>query len=172
MCTHIKQQIELSKLSGETDKVNQSVSQSGVHDTTSATIVNSILVLGKTFQKRTVGKPSTMPKAQVTACLEHKLESLLGSQSIDDLINPLLRMQGLGVHKYMPTEILHTILCSVVKYFWGQTAYILDKAQLIGKFQSQLDSIEKNGLNSLTLTADYIVRYKRGLVGKHFKTLA
>ena len=155
MCTHIKQQIELSKLFGGTDKVNQSVSQSGIHDTTSATIVNSILVLGKTLQKRTAGKPS-MSKAQVTACLEHKLESLLGSQSIDDLINPLLRMQGLGVRKYMPTDILHTILCSVVKYFWGQTAYILDKAQLIGKFQSWLDSIEKDGLNSLTLTAELL----------------
>lgn len=45
--TCIKQQIELSKLSGGTDKVNKSVSHSGVRDTTSGVIVNRFLELGK-----------------------------------------------------------------------------------------------------------------------------
>ncbi|KAF8428888.1 hypothetical protein L210DRAFT_3327899, partial [Boletus edulis BED1] len=167
----IKRQIELSKLSGGTDKVNKSVSQTGVRDATSTAIVNRLLELGKALRKKTAGKP-TMSEAQVTARLEHELESLLGGRSVDDCINPLLRIRGLDVHKDTPTEILHTILLGVVKYFWGQTAYILDKGHLLKKFQCRLESVEKDGLNSPTLSADYIVRYKGGLVGKHFKSLA
>ena len=36
----------------------------------------------------------------------------------------------------------------------------------------RLDSVEKGGLGSTTLGADYIVRYKGGLIGRHFKSLA
>ena len=68
-------------------------------------------------------------------------------------------------------EILHTILLGIVKYFWAQTAHIFDKVQLLKQFQIQLESIEKDGLDSPTLAADYIVRYKGGLIGKHFKSL-
>ncbi|KIK91866.1 hypothetical protein PAXRUDRAFT_148515, partial [Paxillus rubicundulus Ve08.2h10] len=63
------------------------------------------------------------------------------------------------IHKDMPMEILHTILLGVVKYFWGQMVYILDKAHSLGRFQTHLESINKDGLNSPTLRADYIVRY-------------
>ena len=97
---------------------------------------------------------------------------LLGGQLIDDRINPLLGIQGLDIHKDMPTEILHMILLGIVRYFWGQTAFILDKANLLGTFQTWLESINKDGLNFPTLGADYIVRYKGGLIGRHFKSLA
>ncbi|KIO06285.1 hypothetical protein M404DRAFT_139135 [Pisolithus tinctorius Marx 270] len=72
----------------------------------------------------------------------------------------------------MPTEILHTILLSIVKYYCGQTVYILDKAHLLDTFQTCLESINKYGLNSPTLHANYIVQFKGGLIGKHFKSLA
>ncbi|KIJ68889.1 hypothetical protein HYDPIDRAFT_122720 [Hydnomerulius pinastri MD-312] len=84
---------------------------------------------------------------------------------LDDIINPLLGMAGLDIHQDTPTEILHTILLGVVKYYWGQTVYILDKAHLLGTFQTRLDSIDKDGLNSPTLGADYIVRFKGILDG-------
>ncbi|KAF8430572.1 hypothetical protein L210DRAFT_1019310 [Boletus edulis BED1] len=169
--TQIKRQVELSKLSGGTDKVNKVVSQTGVRDTTCATIINRMLTLGKVLRKRMAGKPA-IPEAQVTAELEEEFERLLGGRSVDDCINPLLGMRGLDIHKDTPTEILHTILLGVVKYFWGQTAYILDKANLLDKFRMRLESIEKDGLNTPSFAADYIVRYKGGLVGKHFKSLA
>ncbi|KIK79001.1 hypothetical protein PAXRUDRAFT_16570 [Paxillus rubicundulus Ve08.2h10] len=104
--------------------------------------------------------------------LESELDALLGGLSIDDHINPLLGMCGVDIHKDTPMEILHTILLSIVKYFWGQTAFILDKAHLLQTFQTRLDSVNKDGLNSPTLGADYIFRYKGGLIGKHFKSLA
>jgi hypothetical protein len=72
----------------------------------------------------------------------------------------------------MPTEILHTILLGVVKYFWGQTVFLLEKAKLLGVFQHRLESINKDRLNAPCLNADYICHYKGGLIGKHFKSLA
>ena len=158
-------------LSGGTEKVRSAVSHSGVRDTATSVIVNRLLELGKALRKRMAGK-SVLSEADVTARLQDKLDALLGGQSIDDRINPLLGIRGLDIHKDTPTEILHTILLGVVKYFWGQTAYILDKAHSLGMFQTRLESINKDGLNSPTLGADYIVRYKGGLIGRHFKSLA
>jgi len=74
--------------------------------------------------------------------------------------------------KDTPTEILHTILLGIVKYFWGQTVYILEKAHQLDLFQARLESVNKEGLKSPTLGAEYICCYKGGLIGKHFKSLA
>ena len=169
--SQIKHQIRLSMLSGRMEKVKSAVSQSGVRDAATSVIINQLLELGKVLQRNTAGKP-TLPEADVTAHLQNELDMLLGGQSIDDRINPLLGIHGLDIHKDMPTKILHTIQFGIIKYFWGQTMFILNKAHLLGTFQTQLESINKDGLNSLMLGADYIVRYKGGLVGKHFKSLA
>jgi hypothetical protein len=97
---------------------------------------------------------------------------MLGGLPVEDHINPLLSMTGLNIHQDMPTEILHTILLGVVKYFWGQTIWILDKTHLVKIFQTRLDNINKDGLNSPTLGAEYICWYSGSLIGKHFKSLA
>jgi hypothetical protein len=34
-------------------------------------------------------------------------------------------------------EILHTILLGIVKYFWGQTVWLLDKGKHFALFQAQ-----------------------------------
>ena len=168
--TQIKHQIQLSILSGGTEKVRSAVSQSGIKDAATAAIIDQLLELGKVLRKRTAGKPA-VPQADITAHLENELDVLLRGKSIDDHINPLLGIQGLDIHKDTPTEILHTILLGVIKYFWGQTVFILDKAHFLETFQTHLESINKDGLNSPMLSANYIVRYKGGLVGKHFKSL-
>ncbi|KIK74857.1 hypothetical protein PAXRUDRAFT_19475 [Paxillus rubicundulus Ve08.2h10] len=111
-------------------------------------------------------------EAEVRAELEREFEPSFAGRSVDDIINPLLGMVGVDIHQDTPTEILHMILLGVVKYFWGQTVYILDKAHLLGTFQTRLESINKDGLNSPMLGADYIVQFKGSLIGKHFKSLA
>ncbi|KAF8840219.1 hypothetical protein BDN67DRAFT_990447 [Paxillus ammoniavirescens] len=167
----IKEQIQLSKLSGGTEKVKNAISKSSTHDAATMAIVNRILELGKQLRKRGAGK-NTIPESEVRAQLECEFETLLGGLSIDDHINPLLGMPGLDIHKDTPTEVLHTILLGVVKYYWGQTVYILDKAHVLNIFQTRLDSVETEGLNTPSLVADYIARYKGSLIGKHFKSLA
>ena len=167
----IKEQIDLAKLSGGTEKVKHKISTTGMHDAASASVVQHLLELGKCLRKQTAGKPR-LAEDDIRVALENDLEELLRGQSIDDYINPLLRIPGLDIHKDTPTEILHTILLGVVKYYWGQTAFILDKSHLLGTFQVRLDSFAKDGLGDVMLGADYIVRYKGSLIGRHFKSLA
>ena len=73
---------------------------------------------------------------------------------------------GVDIHTDTPTEILHTILLGVVKYFWGQTVWLLEKLHLMDTFQVHLGSIDLDGLNT-----EYICKYKGSLIGKHFKSL-
>lgn len=80
--------------------------------------------------------------------------------------------KGLDIHKDTPTEILHTVLLGVVKYFWGQTMWLLDKTKQVPLFQSRLNSIIEDGLNIPKISGDYMCQYRGGLIGKHFKTIA
>ena len=92
--------------------------------------------------------------------------------SVDNYINPLLGIPGLDIHKDTPTEILHTILLGIVKYYWGQVAFILDESHSLGTLQVHLDSLAKDGLGDVILVANYIIQYKGSLIGRHFKSLA
>lgn len=76
------------------------------------------------------------------------------------------------MHKDTPTEILHTVLLGPVKYFWAQTVHIIDANKHMETFQTRLASVDSAGLRDSDLRADYLVRYKGSLIGKHFKSLA
>ncbi|KAJ7689756.1 hypothetical protein B0H14DRAFT_3101005 [Mycena olivaceomarginata] len=75
------------------------------------------------------------------------------------------------MHKDTPTEVLHTILLGVVKY-WGQTAGLLEKSKDFALFQTRLNSILSDELNVPKIQVDLMCQYKGGLIGKHFKTLS
>jgi len=79
---------------------------------------------------------------------------------------------GVDIHKDTPTEILHTILLGIVKYYWAQTVWHLEKEKKMALFQIRLGSVATAGLNIPSIQAEYICHYKGGLIGKHFKTLA
>lgn len=59
-----------------------------------------------------------------------------------------------------------------MKYFWAQTVTIVDKKGDLGKFRTRLASVNSSGLRDADLRADYIVAYRGGLIGKHYKSLA
>ncbi|KAI6111277.1 hypothetical protein F5141DRAFT_1188425 [Pisolithus sp. B1] len=115
---------------------------------------------------------SSMGESEIKATLEKELTELLSRKGLDDMINPLLGMEGINIHLDTPMEILHTILLGVVKYLWGQTVHLLEKGKLLDVFQSHLDSIEHDVLNAPNLNSDYICHYKGALIRKHFKSLA
>ncbi|EGO01204.1 hypothetical protein SERLA73DRAFT_50283, partial [Serpula lacrymans var. lacrymans S7.3] len=170
-CEAIKHQINTSLEPRGTEKVKRAAKNSGIRNTASDLIIRHLLELGKQLRKRKEGKPA-LPEAEVRQRLEQELETLLQGATLDDHINPLLGMPGVNVHQDTPTEILHTVLLGVVKYFLGQTVWLLDKAHLLTIFQAHLESLSKDGLNSPQLGAEYICRYKGGLIGKHFESLA
>ena len=78
----------------------------------------------------------------------------------------------MNIHQDTPTEILHTVLLGVVKYFWAQTVFILNKQKLFEVFHTRLRALNTSGLAQTDLRADYICRYSKSLIGKHFKSLA
>lgn len=80
--------------------------------------------------------------------------------------------KGLDIHLDTPTEILHTVLLGVVKYFWGQTIWIVNKDHRMDLFRRRLASLNQEGLNVPNINAEYMCQYSGSLIGKHFKTLA
>lgn len=170
MVNEIKNQFVNAKLSGAMEKVKTLLSTTGVRDSLSLGILTMLVEMGKKLRKRGAGVPA-MKESEVKAALEKELKDLLNGKNLDDVINPLLGMNGMNIHLDTPTEILHTILLGVVKYFWGQTVYLIKKAKLLDVFQSCLGSINHDALNAPSLNPEYICRYKGGLIGKHFKSL-
>jgi hypothetical protein len=79
---------------------------------------------------------------------------------------------GVEIHLDTPTEILHTVLLGVVKYFWGQTVFIIGKDKKMDVLQARLESVSSDGLNIPRIMAKYMCQYKGSLIGKHFKTIA
>ncbi|KAG2752138.1 hypothetical protein P692DRAFT_201687974, partial [Suillus brevipes Sb2] len=167
----IQHQFEAAMKSGATTKVQSAVSSTGVRDSALASILESLVELGKKLCKQGAGLPATA-KSEVTATLEKEFEELLQGATLNDAMNPLLGMNGINMHLDTPTEILHTILLGVVKYFWGQSIFLLEKAKFLHIFQSRLESVDKDGLNAPSLNADQICHYKGSLIGEHFKSLA
>ncbi|KAG1880851.1 hypothetical protein F4604DRAFT_1879834 [Suillus subluteus] len=167
----VRQQFKTAMLSGALEKVKNSMSSTGIHDTASASVLNTLLELGKKLRKRTAGSPA-LPENEVRIMLEKEFEQLLQGGKLDDAINPLLGMHAFNVHMDTPTEILHTILLSIVKYFWGQMVFLLEKLKLLHLFQNHLETVNKDALNAPCLNANYICHYKGSLIGKHFKSLA
>ena len=67
-------------------------------------------------------------------------------------------------------EILHTILLGIVKYIWHNlhTSWKEGDQDL---FVIRLQSTNTDGLSLPRLQALYMMQYRNGLIGKHFKTL-
>ncbi|KAG5649807.1 hypothetical protein H0H81_001937, partial [Sphagnurus paluster] len=84
--------------------------------------------------------------------------------------NILLTIRGINPHMDTPVEILHTWLLGNKKYVWHDTNQHWDKKKE-ELFAIRLGS---SSIDSLTIPkprADYLVKYKNSLIGKHFKIL-
>lgn len=77
----------------------------------------------------------------------------------------------MDIHRDTPTEILHTVLLGVVKYYWAQSVFIIEKAKQLDILESRLASIIISGLNIPTIDARYMRKHCGSLIGKHFKSL-
>ncbi|KAI0040147.1 hypothetical protein FA95DRAFT_1464700, partial [Auriscalpium vulgare] len=163
----IERQLQLALESGGTEKFKAAMAETGIRDAATLPAVNFVLELGKSLRKRAPGKP-VLSEAEVKAKLSQELEKRMALE----LINPLIGMPGVNIHMDTPTEILHTVLLGVVKYFWAQTIVVLDKSKSMAAFHARLVSVRTEGLNTPSLNADYICQYGGSLIGKHFKGLA
>ncbi|CDO75161.1 hypothetical protein BN946_scf184866.g2 [Trametes cinnabarina] len=86
-------------------------------------------------------------------------------------MNPLLDVPDLDPHRDTPVELLHTWLLGIVKYVWHTLHTSWTEAQR-ASFVVRLQDTDTDGLNIPPLRAAYIMQYRHGLIGKHFKSLA
>ncbi|KAJ7262385.1 hypothetical protein C8J57DRAFT_1719333 [Mycena rebaudengoi] len=147
----------------------EAVRLSGIKDTLAQPIIDSLVKMGQDLRKANPDGSSYSPD-EVQTILTEELKK--HQQRGEGITNPLFDMDGIDMHKDTPTEILHTILLGVVKYYWGQTIWLLEKGKDFPLFQTRLNSILEDGLNVPKIQADYMCQYKGGLIGKHFKTLS
>ncbi|KAJ7259291.1 hypothetical protein C8J57DRAFT_1073183 [Mycena rebaudengoi] len=85
-------------------------------------------------------------------------------------VNPLLDIAGLDPNRDTPVELLHTVLLGIIKYVW----YILHSnwsEEQQNLFVIRLQSTDVDGLTVPAIRAAYMMQYRNGLIGKHFKTL-
>ncbi|KAI0345233.1 hypothetical protein BDW22DRAFT_1470253, partial [Trametopsis cervina] len=174
----IRQQVALSTIPGAATKIEALRKASGVSDRSLNGIISTVVDFGKELRKVKMSDLQRSSEAEIKKRLEDELEKLLNGQSVDEHFNPLLGLAGnlnligVDIHKDTPTEILHTVLLGVVKYFWGQTVFIIEKAKSLTLLQSRMESLSKCGLDLPSFNPDYMCRYRGSLIGKHFKSLA
>ncbi|KAJ6624579.1 hypothetical protein B0H10DRAFT_2162183 [Mycena sp. CBHHK59/15] len=149
--------------------LTEAVRLSGVKDAQAQPIIDILVKMGQDLRKAnptgTVHSPDEIQTILTEELKKHQRQG-------EGITNPLFDMDGIDMHKDTPTEILHTILLGVVKYYWGQTVWLLEKGKDFTLFQTRLNSILADGLNIPKIQADYMCQYKGGLIGKHFKTLS
>ncbi|KAG9090973.1 hypothetical protein FRC07_011969, partial [Ceratobasidium sp. 392] len=84
--------------------------------------------------------------------------------------NVLFQIHGLDPHRDTPVEILHTILLGVEKYAW-HAFHSSTKPDAHKTFEARLQSADIKGLEVDNIRANYIIRFKNNLIGRHFKML-
>ncbi|EIW80127.1 hypothetical protein CONPUDRAFT_58644, partial [Coniophora puteana RWD-64-598 SS2] len=168
----VLEQFRIAIEPGAASKLSRKLQDTGIRDTTTAPILNAVVEMGKKLRARTSAAGGLHSESDIRQKLEGELEELLRGQTAEEVINPLLGMDGVNIHLDTPTEVLHTVLLGVVKYLWAQTVATLDEKKLLSAFQTRLDSVDTMGLNTANVDAEYMVRHRRSLIGKHFKSLA
>ncbi|CUA71593.1 Valine--tRNA ligase [Rhizoctonia solani] len=160
--------LEMSIQPGQRTRIKEQARDWGVKDSHGQLIIDKMLDMGQKMRERNgryyKGEPEIIAS----------LQSELDSARQQGCINAFLDMEELGfnVHKDTPTEILHTVLLGVVKYFWGQTVFVLSRAHRMSTLETRLGSLNISGLNIDSISEKYMCQYTGSLVGKHFKTLA
>lgn len=89
----VKNQFQLAVSSGATTKIQASLSGTGVRDSLSLGILNTVVEMGKQLRKRGLGS-RVMQESEIKATLEKELANLLGGKDLDNMVNPLLGMEG------------------------------------------------------------------------------
>ncbi|CDO77550.1 hypothetical protein BN946_scf184912.g49 [Trametes cinnabarina] len=164
----VMSQLMAATHAGAEKRLKQQISSSGVKDSFAMPTMNYLIAKGKLLRKATTTRKALSPE-EVNKAL---FADLMEKKETSPLVNPLLDMPGLDVHLDTPVEPLHTHLLGVVKYFWAQTVWVLEKQSCFGEFQTRLMSISRTGLKIPNIMAEYMCKYRGGLIGKHFKTIS
>lgn len=82
----------------------------------------------------------------------------------------IMLLPGVDPHNDTPVEILHTVLLGIIKYIWHHMHSSwkdTERDQFVVRFQAADDT----ALDIPPIRAAYMVQYRNGLVGKHFRAI-
>ncbi|KZS91320.1 hypothetical protein SISNIDRAFT_394712, partial [Sistotremastrum niveocremeum HHB9708] len=163
----IQDQLEMSLERGAETHIKDHMSKTGVKDTLAHPLITRLVQLGKAYRKP---EPDKVPKPA-----EEIRQLLLDERDFHDwqaLHNSFLDADGFDPHTMTPVETLHTVLLGIVKYFWGQSMEIMEKANHFDILRTRFRSLREQGMKIPKLNGDYMIKYKGALIGKHFKSVA
>ncbi|KAG9090807.1 hypothetical protein FRC06_000869, partial [Ceratobasidium sp. 370] len=155
----IDERLEMAILPKTIQKVKNHACDTGVKDSVVQPIIDHLLAFGKVLHNPPRGKPRLSPQQ-----VEYALQQELAQVRSGFYVNPLLTMPGVDIHRDTPTEILHTVLLGVVKYYWGQSVFVLEKAKKLSDFESRLASTNISGLDLPKFSASYMCQYRAQLL--------
>ncbi|KAG8696511.1 hypothetical protein FRC09_008469 [Ceratobasidium sp. 395] len=160
----IRNQLETACL-GVASHVGTMQTNSGVKDPTAQSIITELIRRGKEIKDS-----QKQPRKRITddAVMAQQAEWLKTQPA--EPFNVLFQIYGLDPHRDTPIEILHTILLGVEKYAW-YAFHSSTKPEAHKTFEARLQSADIRGLEVDNIRANYIVRYKNNLIGRHFKSL-
>ncbi|KII92050.1 hypothetical protein PLICRDRAFT_103500 [Plicaturopsis crispa FD-325 SS-3] len=147
--------------------LKESISATATKDSFAMPIITKLVKLGKALRKSTAIRSALSPEV-----VNEMLTAELIKHKDSPIVNPLFESPGFDPHKDTPVEPLHTHLLGIIKYFWAQTVWLLEKGGKFAEFQARLNSLERAGLKIPNIMADYMCRFRGGLIGKHFKTIS
>lgn len=70
-----------------------------------------------------------------------------------------------------PVEILHTVLLGVQKYAWSMACSEVSQANM-SLWQARLESVSIDGMSIDPIAAEYIIQYRRSLIGRQLKAIS
>ncbi|THV06317.1 hypothetical protein K435DRAFT_645468 [Dendrothele bispora CBS 962.96] len=148
-------------MTGIASRVEELQTQTGTKDKVTEHWIGILLTCARELLDADPGKSKDT--------LVNELTEWLDAQP-GDKMNPLLDIAGLDPTQDTPVEILHTILLGIMKYVWFMFhSKLSDEQQKL--FVTRLQSTDTDGLTIPPLRASYMMQYRNGLIGKHFKSL-
>ncbi|RDX43988.1 hypothetical protein OH76DRAFT_1360353, partial [Lentinus brumalis] len=155
------------------EKVQQAT---GTVDALTQTVIDTLVEKGKAmFEETNTDGSKRYTAAQIHTLLSEERTRIL---SQGEFMNSLLRDDVFDPHQDTALGRLHLVLLGFTKYFWAASLppssrklTITEKGQL-DNAEAVLQSLSQAGLGDQSVRADYVMRYRGSLVGRHLHSIA
>ncbi|KAJ6532308.1 hypothetical protein DFH09DRAFT_1044141 [Mycena vulgaris] len=156
----VREQLRLATY-GVASRVEALQTATGTKDKIAQHWIDILIKKAREKQAASVGRPVDDISNELLVWLDNQTS---------EPYNPLLDLPFFDPSQDTLVEILHTILLGDAKYTWFELHHKWTEVQQ-NIFTIRLQSTNLDGLRVPPIRAAYMMQYRNGLIGKHFKTL-
>ncbi|KAI0702836.1 hypothetical protein C8T65DRAFT_810964 [Cerioporus squamosus] len=172
----IRKDLETSTHPRQGTALGNTQQATGTVDALAQTVIEALVERGKNmFDEKTANGVRVHTNAQIHSSLQEEQARMLAR---GDFINSLLNDEVFDPHQDTALGRLHLVLLGFTKYFWsaslppsGRKLSVAEKATL-DRAEATLLSLSQAGLGDRSVRADYVMRYRGSLVGRHLHSIA